>query len=68
MYYNIVQCMSAQQMDLLPENNSQNDTIYAQKSISLIGPTSQCLRSYGSAITVLYILHREFDNQKVYPA
>ena len=47
--------VSVQQMDLLPENASQNDAIFARSIYCRYGTTSQCLGSYGCAITMVYV-------------
>ena len=41
-------------MNLLPENASQNDTIFPKSRYGIYQTTLQCLSSYGCAITVLY--------------
>ena len=38
-----------QQTNVLPENTSQNDTIFPKIDITLYRTTSQCLSSYGCA-------------------
>ena len=47
--------VSAQQMNLLPKNASQNDAIFAQKVYRIYATTSQYLSSYGCVITMVYM-------------
>ena len=49
--------VSAQQMNLLPENASQNDAILPKSQYGIYQTTSQCLSSYGCTIIVLYYIH-----------
>ena len=53
--YIIYTMVSAQQTNLLPENASQDDAIFAQKVYRIYATTSQYLSSYGCAITMVYI-------------
>ena len=53
--YIIYTMMSAQQTNLLPENASPNDAIFAQKVYRIYATTSQYLSSYGCAITMVYM-------------
>ena len=43
----------AQQMNLLPENASQNDAIFDRSVYCRYGTTSHCLSSYGCTITMV---------------
>ena len=53
--YILYTMVSVQQANLLPENASRNDAIFAQKVYRIYATTSQYLRSYGCAITMVYI-------------
>ena len=53
--YILYSTVSVQQMDLLPENAPHNNTIFARSIYRRYGTTSQCLSSYGCAITMVYI-------------
>ncbi len=53
--YIIYTMVSAQQTNLLPENASQNDAIFAQEVYRIYATTSQYLSSYGCTITMVYI-------------
>ena len=55
--YILYSSVSVQQTNLLPENASQNDAIFARSIYRRYGTTSQCLSSYGYAITVLYVIY-----------
>ena len=55
--YILYTTMSAQQTDLLPKNASQNDTIFTRSAYRRYGTTTQCLSSYGCAITMVYITY-----------
>ena len=46
--------ISAQQMNLQPENGSQNDAIFPKGRYGIYQTTSQCLSSYGCTIIVIY--------------
>ena len=48
--------VSTQQMNLLLENASRNDTIFTKSLYYIYQTTLQCLSSYSSAIIVLYII------------
>ena len=53
--YILYTMVSAQQMNLLPKNASRNDAIFTQKVYWIYATTSQYIRSYGCAITMVYI-------------
>ena len=53
--YILYSTISAQQTNLLPENASQNDTIFPKSRYRIYQTTSQWLSSYGCAIIVLYV-------------
>ena len=52
--YILYSTISAQQMNLLPENASQNDAIFPKSRYGIYQTTSQCLSSYGCTIIILY--------------
>ena len=52
--YYLYSTVSVQQMNLLPENASQNHPIFPKSLYRIYQTTSQCLSSYGCAIIVLY--------------
>ena len=52
--YILYSTISAQQTSFLPENTSQNDTIFPKSRYGIYQTISQCLSSYGCAIIVLY--------------
>ena len=54
--------VSAQQMNLLPKNASQNDAILAQKVYRIYATTSQYLSSYGCTITMVCITYIPYYN------
>ena len=60
--------VSAQQTNLLPENASQNDTIFALKVYRTYATTSQYLSSYGCSITMvrMYIYHLLIVKQTIF--
>ena len=53
--YILYTMVSAQQTNLLPNNASRNDTIFAQKVYRIYATTSQYLSSYSCAITMVCI-------------
>ena len=54
--YILYTTVSAQQTNLLPhENASQNDTIFSKFGYRLYRTTSQCVSSYGCAITMVHV-------------
>ena len=58
--YILYSTMSAQQMNLLPENTYYNDSILP-KSVYIYRTTLQCLSSYVCTITVILIIFLSFN-------
>ena len=52
--YILYSMVSVQKTSLLPENASQNNTIFSKSLYRIYWTNSQCLNSYGCAIAVLY--------------
>ena len=57
MLYTLYGAVSSQQMNFLPENASQNDTIFPKSLYRVYQTTSQCLSSYGCAIIILNVIY-----------
>ena len=61
--YILYTMVSVQQTNLLPKNASRNDAIFAQKVYRIYATTLQYLRSYGCAITMVYIIYTVLSAQ-----
>ena len=55
--------ISAQQMNLLPENPSQNNTTFPKSRYAIYQTISQWLSSYGCTIIVRYFIIQQHNRQ-----